>query len=240
MGASTDSLDAYLGGLEADLDESKADAALLWPRTPLDGAGYQAKITERVGVSDAENTDPHSRSYRMVRLVGGLRDAGLVPEDFALVDIACGDGLILLELKRRFPQSRCFGVDLNAGVFPAHKDAEAEGVVLRRVLIQDLFAAPAPQPFDLALMLNTYRGWENADLSDADRDLPRMADEWMSAHAKLIVLTATVDQLDPWREREFVVTDFGPGEENSRLVVISRDPLPLKIRAAAWVARRRG
>ena len=233
-------LDAYLAELEAGLDESKVDSGLLWPRTPLDGEEYQERISQRVGVSDVAVDDPHSRPNRMVRLIARLRDVGVVPADFSLVDIACGDGLILLELKRRFPESSCFGVDLNAGVFPAHREAEAAGVVMRRVLIQDLFAAAAPRQFDLALMLNTYRGWENADLPEEDRDLPRAADAWLEANARLIVLTATADQLPPWRERGFAVTDFGPGEDDSRLVLVSREPLPLRLRAGALISRRRG
>jgi SAM-dependent methyltransferase len=233
-------LDAYLAELEAGLDESKANSGLLWPRTPLDGAEYQARISQRVGVSDVAVDDPHSRPNRIVRLVACLRDAGIMPAAFSLVDIACGDGRILLELKHRFPESSCFGVDLNAGVFPAHREAEAAGVVMRRVLIQDLFAVPPPRQFDLALMLNTYRGWENADLPEDDRDLPRIADEWLGANARLIVLTATADQLPPWRERGFAVTDFGPGEDDSRLVLVSREPLPLRLRVAALISRRRG
>jgi hypothetical protein len=231
-------LDGYLAMLEADLDEAAAEKALLWPRTPLDAREYQQKITERVGVSDADAGDPRSRSYRLPNLIEELRRAGSIAEDFSLVDVACGDGLILIELKRRFPESRCFGIDLNAGVFPPHSTAEQLGVPIKRILIQDLFATPTPEQFDVVMMLNTYRGWENADLSQADRELPRMADDWMIANARVIVLTATVDQLPQWADRGFAVTDFGPGEENSRLVVITRRRLPLRTRLAAWRARR--
>jgi SAM-dependent methyltransferase len=214
-------IDGWLADLAAARSDTEREDALLWPRTPI-GDEIQDRIRERVGASDSDVANPRSRSARLGALVDRLVRSGAAPPDMTVLDIACGDGLVLLELKRRVPGASCAGVDLNAGRFPSHEQVRAAGVVIEPVLIQDLFDSTPPAAIDVILMLNTYRGWENADLSAADRDLPERADRWLRRHGRVVVLTATDRQLEDWRAAGWRIGDLGRGEEASRLVCLSR------------------
>lgn len=213
------SLSAYLAELERTEDPLRADGLLLWPNTPI-GDAIQDRIRERVGVSDRDAGDRRSRPARIGRLLERAVRRRVVPPAFSVLDIACGDGLVLLDVKRRFADAACFGVDLNAGAFPAHDAVRAAGIELYRVAIQRLFREPPPVAFDVVLMLNTYRSWDAADLGPDDGDLPATADAWIAAHATLFVTTLTAEQARRWQERGFDVVDLGPGEDDSRLAAI--------------------
>lgn len=162
-----------------------------------------------------------------------------VPRSPVVIDIACGDARVLLETSRRAPDAHCFGVDLHVGAFAPHSDALALGVELRRVLIQDLFAEPAPVPVDFAVMLNTYRGWDSADLRDDEADLPSLADGWFDASARFTLLTMRADQIEDWRTRGYRHLDLGRGEDESRMVILTREPVGASLRARAGLIRAR-
>ena len=198
------------------------EAALLWPRTPI-GDEIQDRIRERVGVSDFDSSDPRSRPKRIVSM---LRRLSALPSGFSVLDIACGDALVLTSIKREFPEADVHGIDINVGAFAKHSTAEAAGVHLHRVSIQALFAEDPPRPFDVALMLNTYRGWESADLPEAEQDLPAVTDIWLRNNAGTIFLTAKPEQLEGWTGAGWSIADLGRGEDQSRLVCLSRDRLP--------------
>src|SRR5438132_972947 len=126
----------YLASLEQRAGSVAAADAILWPRTPI--AGIQDKIVERVGVSDEAVADPRSRSASVLREVARLQAGKLLEPGFSVLDVACGDGLVLLALKQAHPRASCFGVDLNAHEFESHVAVEAAGVELYRGLIQHL------------------------------------------------------------------------------------------------------
>lgn len=219
-------LDDWLSELEAQRSSAELDEHLLWPRTPI-GDEIQDRIRERVGVSDLDVNDSRSRTARIVAQVRRLMDRGRLPDASGTVlDIACGDALILTAVRRAFPHLDVHGIDLHIGAFPAHRAAADAGVQLHRVLIQDLFGVVPPTPIDVVLMLNTYRGWENADLSKRDVNLPGEADAWLRRNARYIIVTATKAQLERWRADGFAVGDLGAGEERSRLACIARHRLP--------------
>jgi hypothetical protein len=210
----------WLAKLEARSAGEASEDLLLWPRTPV--AEIQARIRERVGVSDVDVDDPRSRPASVLRELGRRIDGGILTQPFSLLDIACGDALVLRAVKRRFPEAECLGVDLLKGEFSSHQDAEAEGVRLFRVPIQRLFESLGPPaPFDVALMLNTYRGWESADLRPHERALPRLADRWLDGHARVAILTVTARQLVRLRLKGHAVRVIGPGEDRSRMVAVT-------------------
>jgi hypothetical protein len=232
-------LDGHLAELESRAALMPAEEQMLWPRTPINDDDMQRIIGGRVGASDQQTGDSRSRPHRIARAVGALTTTGAVPAQPTVLDIACGDALVLLEVKRRVPSAACFGVDLHVGAFAAHRHARAAGVVLRRVLIQDLFAAPPPAPIDVAVMLNTYRGWENADLRKHEEHLPHLADSWFDEAARFVLLTMRGDQVPMWRARGYAALDLGRGEDDSRLTLLTRQPVPSTLRARAAVIRTR-
>lgn len=232
-------LDAYLSEL-ADRAAGRADRdVVLWPRTPIDAQRMQEIIAGRVGAADAQTLHPRSRSYRIAAIASALADLGLVAPDATVIDIACGDALIVTHVQRTRPALRCHGVDLYLDAFPSHALARAAGVRLWRVLLQDLFAQAPPRPVDLAVMLNTYRGWENADLRDDERGLPALADAWFDAGARWIAMTMRGEQVGPWRRRGYRALDWGSGEDDSRLVLLTRERVPPRLRVAAAAVRLR-
>jgi hypothetical protein len=232
-------LDAHFSELELRHTVEELQEHVLWPRTPIDADEMQRIIGLRVGASDREPAHPRSRPARVAAATRALRASGVLPGRPSVVDIACGDALVLIEVKRRCPLADCYGLDLNIGAFPSHETARESGIALHRVLIQDLFTARTPVQVDLAVMLNTYRGWESADLRDSERDLPRQADAWFDDAARCVLMTMRNDQLPAWRERGYATLDLGSGEDASRMVLLLRDPVPAGLRqAVAWIRLR--
>ena len=215
---------AWFATLEKQFAAADAEGAYLWPRTPIHD--IQSKIKQRVGAGDREVDAPRSRPALILRQIAALQGAGLLPAGFSVLDIACGDALVLLQIKNAHPAASCFGADFHAGGIDTHAEVSAAGVGLHRALIQHLFRAPVAPPFDLVLMLNTYRGWESADLKPDDRDLPALADAWLRDNARFAMLTVTESQTKHFQELGFNLQRIGPGEDNSIMVCLSREPLP--------------
>jgi hypothetical protein len=215
----------YLRNLEVLAAQSRLEDLYLWPRTPL-GYDHQEKITDRVGVPDYDVDKPSSRPALIIRQIRELVQHGLVGADFSLLDIACGDAIVLWQVKKAFPQAQCYGIDCNIGQFGTHEMVEREGVELFNGFIQHLFVSEPIVPFDLALMLNTYRGWESADLRKHEQGLPKLADAWLAKNVRYTIVTATDLQIRTWRQVAFVVARLGKGEDNSTMVCVSKSPLP--------------
>ncbi len=215
----------YLENLEQV--SSKFDAAdyYLWPRTPI-GDSIQDRIVQRVGASDYEVTDKRSRPGRIIPYLDTLIKYNLIESGFSLLDIACGDAVILWQIKKRFPEAQCFGIDCNKGRFDTHQKVQQEGVRLFNVFIQHLFMTYPEIPFDVVMMLNTYRGWESADLREHERHLPELADKWFEKNARYIILTATDEQIIHLRRLNFSIQKIGKGEDDSILIGLSRLKLP--------------
>jgi len=144
----------------------------------------------------------------------------LIPERFTLVDICCGDALIPWHVKRRFPMCEAFGVDLNAGRLQTHFIVQDQGVRLFRIPLQRLLRDDRKALFDVALMFNTYRGWEKAGLNRDELWLIDAADDWFRHHARYTILTATLGQKERLREQGWWVTEIGDGENGSVMILI--------------------
>ena len=99
----------------------------LWPRTP-DTKTHQEKISERVGATDYEVDKPISRSYKVLKALKALRKQNLIPCDFSLVDITCGDAIILSQIKRNFETSHAYGVDCFKDRFETHEGCYKQGI----------------------------------------------------------------------------------------------------------------
>ena len=231
----------YLAGLEARAAGCDPADFYLWPRTAL-GDAIQGRVEALVGVSDFEVDSPRSRPALILRYLETLRRSGALGAGFTVLDVACGDAVVLWQIRRKHPESECRGIDLHKDGFPAHARAQAEGVSLHRIFIQHLFATPPPRPFDVVLMLNTYRGWENADLRPHEAELPAQADAWFEAAARYAIVTARPRQVAALRRKGFAVRRLGAGEGGSRMVGFSRQaqpPASARDRLDAWLDRLR-
>ena len=213
-----DDHEKYLEGLEKAASENHVKDFYLWPRTPI--SNIQAEIWQRCEVSDWLLSNPESRSYKVVRTINDLMCNRLIPENFKLLDICCGDAVILWQVKRCFPFADTFGFDLNAGRLATHPMVISQGVKLFRSTIQRLFRSAPSLPFDVCIMLNTYRGWEAADLNDDEKWLPSSAHAWFAVHSQFTILTVSDEQIDELKDAGFWVTDIGAGEDDSRMILI--------------------
>lgn len=214
----------YLADLETEAADVPTEKVILWPNTPIDAIQHQ--IEQMTGVRDNAN-DERSRAYRIIEYLQTI-DGG---KEKAVLDICCGDGLILYDIRfafagevtgtRRYEAWKCYGIDMQKGEIKTHKMLENAGIKLYRASIQDLFATESPERFDVVLMLNTYRGWvPQAQLRRHERELPQMADAWLVANTKLAILTALPIQVKRWQGRGYEVNDLGRGEQKSRLIAI--------------------
>jgi hypothetical protein len=197
------------------LQQRTADQAgdwYLWPDTPLQT--IQTRIKIRVGADDTEIDNPASRTYRIIAALRAIKPT-------TILDICCGDALILTAIKLALPDVACYGVDINAGAIPGNREAHATGVKLYRVALQLLVEHTPPQLFGVTMMLNTYRGWKDARLRQGEEGLPERVTTWLANSSVRSVLT-----VNPWQFKTLAgihyIQDIGPGEgDKSRLVVVT-------------------
>ncbi len=94
------------------------------------------------------NTDDVEAPNRHIDIINELKTLGL-PNDFSIVDIACGEGRVLKEIAKAFPQCRPLGVDI---------EDKHWGIDYFKVMaVQDLIKSP--NTFSVVLMLSSYRNW---------------------------------------------------------------------------------
>jgi hypothetical protein len=218
---------SYFAEIETQGEGSEYEQLYLWPRTPIGPTDLQDVITRRIGASDFDVGDPRSRSALIIaKLRQLLADpASGLTDGFRLLDLACGDAVVLWEIKKAFPRAECHGLDCNKGLFATHAPAMELGVQLHRGYLQHLFVQ-SPQNghrFDVTVMLNTYRGWESADLSESEQDLPEQADAWFARNSRFVIVTATGDQIAQLRRQGWFVEELGKGEDESTMICMTRD-----------------
>jgi hypothetical protein len=199
--------------------EAKADGSLSeyyrWRKTPV--GNLQAEIWRRTGASDWNAGHPNSRTGAITRTLRGMVENELLPRPFSVLDLCCGDGVILHQLARKFRHARCYGVDLLR--YPTHRDAEVAGVTFHRVPLQEVVGNEPPRVVDVCVMLNTFRGWDRADLdAETEGDLPQRTLAWMKRFCRYVFLTVNREQVE-WLKREgWFIWDVGKGEDDSRLI----------------------
>lgn len=215
----------YLSALEEMAAHYDIGSLYLWPRTPI-GDHIQEKIVQRVGATDYQVEHPQSRSARINRFIRTLVKESYLPSDFSVLDIACGDAIVLWQIKLAFNHARCYGLDCHKGDFPVHDKVQRDGVLLYRGFIQHLVQKDPREPFDLVMMLNTYRGWESADLREHEQNLRQQVDAWLWKNARYVVLTVTRTQMTDLKRSRMDVISLGRGEDNSILACFSRQKLP--------------
>jgi len=215
----------YLTLLEKQDAGSDPDGGVLWPRTPI-GGDHQEKILQRVGVTDRDIHDRGARPSMIIRQLEALRSAALLGQEFSVLDIACGDALVLWQIKRAYPQALCCGVDCYVDRFDTHAMVKRDGVRLFQAFLQSVVYQDVAVPFDVVLMLNSYRSWKAAELRDSESDLPERTDAWFARNARYTFVTAKRAQIAQLRSKGFNVTRLGKGEDRSSMACISTERLP--------------
>jgi hypothetical protein len=87
-------------------------------------------------------------------------------------------------------------------------------------------APPPPPPeirFDVVIMLNTYRGWEHAQLRENEKNLPELADKYFTQSARYTILTVTQKQIKHFYKLCFHVKILGCGERDSIMISITKE-----------------
>jgi hypothetical protein len=186
---------------------------ILWPTTEINEK-IQEWIKERYGCED----DILIRGSRP-DIIADIIDIHF-GNSFSMLDICCGDAIILTQLKQRFPDSLAIGFDINKGKFEQHKLAEQVGVNLYYGIIQELFKKNLPEKVDIIIMLNTFRSWHTARLREHEKNLPEISQKWLVDNSKHLILTVNDEQLKFFRSIG-EVTILGKGEEKSHFIYVS-------------------
>ena len=71
-------------------------------------------------------------------------------------------------------------------------------------------------------MLNTYRGWESAELRKNEASLPENSDKWFADNSVFSFVTASQIQIKLLQKKGFYVNVVGKGEDDSYLLCISQ------------------
>jgi len=204
------SLSSWLVGLE------DRQGAYLWPHTPI--ANIQAEIWQRCGASDWAMDAPGCRARAIVDTLREMLEQRLLPRPFFVLDLCCGDGVVILQIGRHLLDAECYGADLLR--YPTHRLAETRGgCAFYKAPLQAIVAAPAPVPIDVAVMLNTFRGWDRACLPQADCDLPERTLAWLKHNCRYAFLTVRQEQEEELRAGGWFTIHVGRGEDASRLVL---------------------
>src|SRR4051794_37847066 len=94
--------------------------------------------------------------------------------DFSLLDIACGHGDALRQIRRRFPQARLTGIDLNPWAIRAATEA-TDPVAAIRFVNDNAFTYVPEQPFDFVITSQFTHHLTDTEVVDFLR--------WLPAHA---------------------------------------------------------
>lgn len=208
----------HFNKIEDKCEKMNCNDFLLWPTTEIN-QNIQKWIKKRYGCIDSIDIE-NSRPAIIRKKISELIDCKKIDLSFSMLDICCGDALILLQIKRFFPNCEAIGFDLNKNKFESHQSAIDGGVKLYGGFVQELFSVDLPFKMDVGIMLNTFRSWHTARLKDRDKDIPIVSKEWLLRNFKYLILTINNEQLIDIRANNYNVEVIGIGEEKSYFVCI--------------------
>jgi len=123
----------------------------------------------------------------------------IIPYNFTILDVFCGDGLFLQSIKEKFPSCNAYGVDVYKTEWKAYKTVTDSGVKMFRIPVQKLINAPIDNPPDLIMMMNSYRafkeGRDNKELESNSFSIPisiEKIDKWIQTNSKYFIWEETV------------------------------------------------
>src|SRR4051794_34832257 len=107
-------------------------------------------------------------------MLGWLAKQAVDKPDFSLLDIACGHGDALRAIRRRFPQARLTGIDLNPWAVRA-ADAATNSASRIRFINDNAFTYVPETPFDFIITSQFTHHLTDAEVVEFLR--------WLPAHA---------------------------------------------------------
>ena len=152
-----------------------------------------------------------------------LRDE-LLPLHFSVLHIGCGDGRLLAELRRHFPQADCYGVDWPGRLTQESAPSETSGVQLYEGDLDRIFQSVRKykkERFDLVLMSGGF----DAPAGPNSTTAPPWADGWLGKNVKYVIAEATPERLRALKERGQVVP-LEPGGDRQLVCWTETYPLP--------------
>ena len=196
----------------------------LWPNTPPPPNSHQNKIIQRVGVSDSDIADKRSRTHLLIDFIENLIARGEISSLFVLADICGGDAIIGTKLKEHFPNAEIIVQDCFKEKFSTHAQAIEVGVKLYGGWLQHLVEEDlSNEQLEIVMMLNTFRGWQSAQLRPHEQDLPLKTLQWLERNSKFFIVTATEPQIGFLEKRGLTLELLGKGEDDSYMICCSKN-----------------
>lgn len=106
-----------------------------------------------------------------------------LPENFSIVDIAGGRGVIINGIAGLFPNCKPAIVDIVC--YPHDWKKFRKSVKIYIMPLQDFIKLDLS--FDVVMMLNSYRNWKKNDKIEERRTARNNFDAWLPTHAKYFI-----------------------------------------------------
>jgi len=179
-----------------------------WTDTKL--SDIQSNIKHRQGVRDFQTSYSHCRTTIIRDYIEKLISQGKIKPSFTLIDLFCGDAIIIRLLKEHFKRATVIGVDINE--IRGHEGAIGAGVEIKYQYVHD-YIKDRKEPVDIVLMMNTYR---NIKASGMTKQEFGKINKWLFKYvAHPIVTTSDIKKAKKYGFNPLII---GKGEGSSKMV----------------------
>lgn len=179
-----------------------------WIDTEIES--IQDFIRKKQGAEDYEIERENCRTRIILEYLEKLIQQEEIPPDFRLVDLFCGDAIIITLLKNYFKESQIIGVDINE--FNSHEAAINAGVEIKYKHVQR-YIKNRRGALDVLLMLNTYRNLRSSGMSKYEF---KKINKWILKTCKHPIVT--VKNVKKTEKYGFKPKVIGQGEGTSYMV----------------------
>lgn len=181
-----------------------------WTDTPLND--IQSNIKRKQGAYDYEVYNKNCRTTIIRDYIKELIFEGKIEKNFTLVDLFCGDAIIIRLLKQRFKLADITGVDIHK--FKEHEAAIDVGVKFKYEYVQE-YIKDCRDKIDIVLMMNTYRNFKTSNMTERDF---RKINKWILKVANHAIVTVNISDIKKVKRRGFKPLKIGKGEASSDMV----------------------
>ena len=108
----------FLSNLENKSMKEDLESFYLWPETPI--SNLQTEIKSKQGYTDYQVDEKNSRPSIIINKINIMIKDKKISDNFSILDICCGDGIILQQIKKSFPKAKVFGTDILKDKIPQH------------------------------------------------------------------------------------------------------------------------
>jgi hypothetical protein len=181
---------------------------ILWKDTDI--SSIQQFIKKKQGAADNEIRKKNCRTRIIRTYLKSLVDKEKITCNFRLVDLFCGDAIIITYLKKYFKTAEIIGVDINR--FDTHEEAKKSGVEIKYKYVQK-YIKTRREKIDVLLMLNTYRNYSLSGMTKREFD---KINKWMLKTCRHAIITAkNIKRIKKYGFKPLII---GKGEGNSMMI----------------------